>query len=152
MASLSIIFLAGVLVAGGTYLVTERTLTRIVIGLALLTHGVNLLILAAGGPSGDAALLGHNGLSEKGLEQMADPLPQAMMLTAIVIGLGTTAFGMALAYRSFVLAGHDEVIDDVEDRLLARKRAVDETLTEATTGDEDPAVDYDAEDVEGKTR
>ncbi|MDO5061011.1 MAG: NADH-quinone oxidoreductase subunit K [Actinomycetaceae bacterium] len=152
MASLSIIFLAGVLVAGGTYLVTERTLTRIVIGLALLTHGVNLLILAAGGPSGDAALLGHNGLSEKGLEQMADPLPQAMMLTAIVIGLGTTAFGMALAYRSFVLAGHDEVIDDVEDRLLARKRAVDESLTEAPTGDEDPAVDYDAEDVEGQTR
>lgn len=152
MSSISIIILAGILVAGGTYLVTERTLTRIVIGLALLTHGVNLLILAAGGPSGDAALLAHNQLAENGLEHMADPLPQAMMLTAIVIGLGTTAFGMALAYRSFVLAGHDEVIDDVEDRLLARRHGVDESLTEATTGDEDPAVDYDAEDVEGKTR
>ncbi|MCS4484706.1 NADH-quinone oxidoreductase subunit K [Gleimia sp. 6138-11-ORH1] len=149
MVSLSIIILAGILVAAGTYLVMERTLTRIVIGLAFLTHGVNLLILSAGGGSGKAVLLGQNNLAETDLQQVADPLPQAMMLTAIVIGLGTTAFGMALAYRSFVLTGHDEVVDDIEDRLLARKSAVDESLTEATTGDEDPTVDYDAEDIEG---
>jgi multicomponent Na+:H+ antiporter subunit C len=82
---------------------------------------------------------------------MSDPLPQAMMLTAIVIGLGTTAFGMALAYRSWSLTGHDEVVDDVEDRRLARRAAkarLDERLTEQVTGAEDPGIDYDALSVE----
>ena len=49
---------------------------------------------------------------------MSDPLPQAMVLTAIVITLGATAFLLALAYRSFQLNGHDEVADDVEDAVI----------------------------------
>ncbi|EEH64572.1 putative monovalent cation/H+ antiporter subunit C [Gleimia coleocanis DSM 15436] len=148
MASVTLVALAGVLIACGAYLVTDRALTRIVIGLALLTHGVNLLILASGGAAGLPALLGHNRVAETGLPGVVDPLPQAMMLTAIVIGLGTTAFGMALAYRSWVQVGHDEVIDDVEDRLLAKRAEFAQSLAEASTGDEDPAVDYDAEDIE----
>src|SRR5699024_3818937 len=50
------------------------------------------------------------------------PLPFAMVLTAIVISLGITAFGMALAYRAWQLFGHDEVPDDVEDRRVLRRR------------------------------
>ena len=46
---------------------------------------------------------------------MSDPLPQALVLTAIVISLGTTAFVLAMAYRSWQLTGHDDVQDDVED-------------------------------------
>ena len=46
---------------------------------------------------------------------MSDPLPQALVLTAIVISLGTTAFLLAMAYRSWQLTGHDDVQDDVED-------------------------------------
>lgn len=146
--SLTMIVLAGVLVACGTYLVLERTLTRIVIGLSLMAHGVNVLLLASGGAAGRPALLDGTDPST-----MTDPLPQAMMLTAIVIGLGTTAFGMALAYRSWRLTGHDEVIDDVEDRRLARrtaKKRIDEAITEQVTGAEDPGIDYDAEAVEGE--
>ncbi|MDO5049961.1 MAG: Na(+)/H(+) antiporter subunit C [Actinomycetaceae bacterium] len=141
--SLALLILAGFLVASGTYLVMERTLTRIVIGLGLMSYGVNVLLLAAGGAAGRPALLDGTDPTI-----MTDPLPQAMMLTAIVIGLGTTAFGMALAYRSWRLTGHDEVIDDVEDRRLARRSAkeqVDDHLTEKVTGAEDPGIDYDAE-------
>src|SRR5699024_4212343 len=54
-------------------------------------------------------------------EEMADPLPQAMVLTAIVINLGLTAFVLAMAYRTWQLHGHDEVQDDLEDRRLARR-------------------------------
>ena len=54
---------------------------------------------------------------------MSDPLPQAMVLTAIVITLGMTAFLLAMAYRSWQLHRHDEVQDDVEDRRIARLAA-----------------------------
>ena len=53
---------------------------------------------------------------------MSDPLPQAMILTAIVITLGMTAFLLAMAYRSWLLVGHDEVQDDVEDRRIVAAR------------------------------
>ncbi len=52
--------------------------------------------------------------------EMADPLPQAMALTAIVITFALTTFLLALAYRSWTLLGHDEVRDDVEDRRIQR--------------------------------
>ena len=54
---------------------------------------------------------------------MADPVPQALVLTAIVITLGMTAFLLSVAYRSWRLNGHDEVQDDIEDRRIARRAA-----------------------------
>lgn len=51
---------------------------------------------------------------------MTDPLPQALALTAIVITFALTTFLLALAYRSWMLLGHDEVQDDVEDRRIMR--------------------------------
>lgn len=115
-SSLALIILTGVLMAVGIYLVLERSLSRIVLGLACITNSVNMLLLIAGGRSGAPPLVG-----DAPKEQMADPLVQAMMLTAIVIALGVTAFLMALGYRSWQLNGNDEVQDDLEDQRVARR-------------------------------
>lgn len=125
-ASLLLLITAGALVAIGLYLMTERPLSRIVIGSALVTNGVNLLILSSGGPAGRPPFVGSAEQSE-----MADPLPQALILTAIVISLGMTAFVMAMAYRSWQLNGHDEVQDDLEDRRVAQRAATDEVVSRA---------------------
>ncbi|MFT4187162.1 MAG: Na(+)/H(+) antiporter subunit C [Aeromicrobium sp.] len=120
----------GVLVACGTTLVLERSLTRILVGFVLLGNGVNLFFLVASGDPGGAPIVG---LSD---EPMADPLPQAMVLTAIVITLGTTAFGLALAYRAWQLEGHDDVQDDLEDALIIRRAERDDTSTSFDDMDE----------------
>ena len=120
-ANLTLALLVGVLYTVGTYLLLQRTLTRVVIGLGLLGHGANLLLLQAGGPAGDVPFSGKSGGGTAGvLGGTADPLPQAMVLTAIVITFGVSAFLLALAYRSWVLTGEDDVQDDVEDRRVAR--------------------------------
>ncbi len=106
----------GALYAVGTYLLLQRNLTRIVIGLAIMGHGANLLFLVAGGRAGLAPIVGAGPASD-----FADPLPQAMALTAIVITFGVAAFLLALAYRSWLLRHDDEVEDDVEDRRIARQ-------------------------------
>ena len=124
--SLALLLTAGVLIACGVYLVLERTLTRIILGFLLLSNGVNLLFVVAAGPPGKPPFEGTADPSE-----MSDPLPFAMVLTAIVISMGVTAFGMALAYRAWQLFGHDEVPDDVEDRRVlrrSRRRAGEEKL------------------------
>lgn len=118
--------LVGVLFAGGTYLLLQRTLTRIILGLSLYGHAVNVLLLLSGGRAGDAPLI-RDGVPVG----IADPLPQAMALTAIVITFGIIAFLLALAYRSWTLTGGDEAEDDIEDRRIARQVREDElTLLE----------------------
>lgn len=138
----ALLIIAGALIGTGFYLVLERTLSRIVIGLSLLANGVNVFILAMSGYAGDPPLLGRGGQ----LSGMVDPLPQAMILTSIVIGMATTAFGLALAYRSWRLTGHDEVVDDVEDRRLARRAAlarISERATDEFDENEDIDIFYD---------
>ncbi|MEV4274617.1 Na(+)/H(+) antiporter subunit C [Actinoplanes xinjiangensis] len=108
--SIVLLIAVGVLFAAGTTLLLERTLTRVLLGVMLLGNGANLLVLAAAEP-GSPPIVGTADPAE-----MTDPLPQAMILTAIVITLGMTAFLLALAYRSWRLSGHDEVQDDAEDR------------------------------------
>jgi multicomponent Na+:H+ antiporter subunit C len=116
--NVTLALLIGLLYTVGTYLLLQRTLTRIVIGLAMLGHGANLLLLQAGGAAGAVPIIGRaDGAVGEGT---ADPLPQAMVLTAIVITFGVSAFLLALAYRSWVLTQEDEVQDDVEDRRVAR--------------------------------
>lgn len=115
--------LVAVLFSIGTYLVLQRTLTRIVLGVGLIGHAANLLLLVAGGRAGRAPF------ADDRSGGYADPLPQALALTAIVISFAMTAFLLALAYRSWVLTGEDEVEDDVEDRRIARLRGeTDEDL------------------------
>ncbi len=68
------------------------------------------------------------------LDTTADPLPQAMVLTAIVITFGVSAFLLSLAYRSWVLTEEDEVQDDVEDRRVMRLRREEEALRAQDAG------------------
>ena len=107
------LIVSALLCSFGTYLVLQRQLTRIIIGLALLSHGVNLLLLL-GGRRGEPPVIGDV------LAAYADPLPQALVLTAIVITFGVSAFLLALALRSWFLTGSDAVEDDIEDRRIAR--------------------------------
>lgn len=115
---LTMALVVGVLFGGGTYLVLQRTLTRIILGLGLWGYAVNLLLLMAGGPPGSAPVLNDS----RPIGGYADPLPQAMALTAIVITFAITAFLLALAYRSWTLTGDDEAEDDIEDRRIATLR------------------------------
>jgi multicomponent Na+:H+ antiporter subunit C len=106
---------AGVLYAAGIYLMLRRRLAQLIIGLGLLSNGTNLLIFTAGGltrarppvvPEGAAALQAP----------YADPVPQALVLTAIVIGFGLLAFSLVLAHRVHDTVGSDDVDDVGRDR------------------------------------
>ena len=107
--SAALIVLVGVLFASGTFLLLQRSLTRIILGVGMLANGVNVLILAIGARSGEAPIIGRDG-------EFTDPVPQALVLTAIVIGFGITAFLLALAWRGWTIDGNDVVEDDDEDK------------------------------------
>ena len=110
-------FVAAMLFACGSWLLMQRRLSRIVIGVGLLGHGANLLLVVSGGPPDRAPIIvGDTG-------SYADPLPQALALTAIVITFGVTAFLLALGYRRWQITHDDRVEDDVEDHLIARREA-----------------------------
>jgi multicomponent Na+:H+ antiporter subunit C len=115
--SLVMALVVGVLFGAGTFLLLQRALTRVLIGLTMITHGGNLLLLVAGGRAGEPPFVAADGSLPEGV---ADPLPQAFALTAIVISFAVSALLLALAYRSFVLTRDDAVQDDVEDRRIAR--------------------------------
>jgi multicomponent Na+:H+ antiporter subunit C len=115
--SVLLAFTAAVLFGLGTWLLLQRRLTRIVIGLGLIGHGTNILLLTSGGGGGLPPVIGKGDI-----EDFADPLPQALALTAIVITFGVTAFLLAMAYRSWQLTHDDVVADDLEDRLIAASR------------------------------
>lgn len=111
--SLPLVALIGVLFGAGTYLMLHRTITRLVIGIGLMGNGVNLLLITSGGRPGTAPIIGEDGT-------FTDPVPQALVLTSIVIGFALQAFLLALAWRNWTLDGNDEVEDDISDRRLAR--------------------------------
>jgi multicomponent Na+:H+ antiporter subunit C len=115
---------AALLFGTGTYLLLQRKLSRIIIGLGLLTHGANLLLITAG-RRGDPPIIGTGAR-----DSFADPLPEALALTAIVITFGVTALLFALAYRSWLLTRDDEVQDDVGDRTVARADVVHDEVAD----------------------
>lgn len=121
---------AAALFGVGTYLVLQRKLSRIIIGLGLMSHGGNVLWLTAG-RAGREPIVGENDTLA-----LADPLPHALALTTIVITFGASALLLALAFRSWVLTHDDEVENDVADLLVARggvvaRDVIDERLAEA---------------------
>ena len=140
---------AAILFGLGTWLLLQRRLTRIVIGLGLIGHGTNILLITSGGEGGLPPVIGKGDKAD-----FADPLPQALALTAIVITFGVTAFLLAMAYRSWQLTRDDLVADDLEDRLIERRRGVDDIddaeaadLSEASASsgdDDDPGCAHDA--------
>ena len=103
-----------VLFAVGSYLLMERSLTRVALGVGVIGNGVNVLIIASGSEPGEAPVIGREGV-------LTDPLPQALVLTAIVIGFALLTFLMTLAWRNWTITGNDEVEDDVEDRMITRR-------------------------------
>ncbi|WP_146340082.1 Na(+)/H(+) antiporter subunit C [Nesterenkonia sp. NBAIMH1] len=113
--NLTLLIVMGAMFAIGLYLMLERSLTRVLLGIILMSNGANLLVLMTAGRAGRAPLY------EEGVDagEYLDPLPQALLLTAIVIGFATVAFMLALIYRSWVLARQDELTDDEEDRRVA---------------------------------
>jgi multicomponent Na+:H+ antiporter subunit C len=100
----------GVLYGVALYLLLRRSLAKVILGLAIMTNATNLLIFTVAGPvrarpaivAPDAAQL---------TPPFADPVPQAFILTAIVIGFGVLAFALVLAYRAFQVVGSDDLDD-----------------------------------------
>jgi multicomponent Na+:H+ antiporter subunit C len=131
--NLLLVIVVGVLFAAGVTLLLERNLTRVILGFAMLGNAVNLLILLGGAYGGPPIV----GVTPE--PRMSDPLTQAMILTAIVITLAMTAFLLAMAYRSWLLTGHDNVQDDVEDRRIMKRAERDEGLE-----DDEGLADQDA--------
>lgn len=117
-------FCAAALFGIGTWLVLQRTLSRIIIGLALITHGANVLLVTAG-RAGSPPIIGT-----ADPDSMADPLPHALALTAIVITFAVTMLLLALAYRSWELTDDDDVEDDVGDRAIARSEESGPVITD----------------------
>jgi multicomponent Na+:H+ antiporter subunit C len=140
--SIVLAFAASVLFALGTFLLLQRRLSRLIIGIGLLGHGANILLLISAQERGRPVFPGSG-------EPFADPLPQAFALTAIVITFGVTAFLLALAWRSVELTGDDLVEDDIEDRRIAAEQAerdsfqVDEDALLAQLADETTVADDD---------
>ncbi|MDY7115451.1 Na+/H+ antiporter subunit C [Halomonas sp. SSL-5] len=93
----------GVLTACGLYLTLRSRTFPVVVGLTLLSYAVNLFLFSMGGLTTDGAAL------VDGAGDYADPLPQALVLTAIVIGFAMTAFVVILAMRARSEAGNDHV-------------------------------------------
>lgn len=98
------IILIGALVTVATYLILSKTIIRVIIGTAILSHAVHLLLLTVGGlKKGDVPLLSHSD------GPFTDALPQALILTAIVISFAVTAFLLVLAYRVYRTNGTDDL-------------------------------------------
>lgn len=133
--TVTLAFAAAVLFAIGTYLVLQRKLSRIIIGLALLSHGSNVLLMTSG-RAGIAPLVGSGDLTD-----FSDPLPQALALTTVVITFGVTALLLALAFRSYLLTHDDEVEDDVGDRDVAGNSWRDKDLTDGDEAESTPLPD-----------
>ncbi|WP_318617876.1 Na(+)/H(+) antiporter subunit C [Sporosarcina sp. YIM B06819] len=99
-----ITILVGVLVTVAVYLLLSRNLIRVILGTAILSHAVHLLLMTMGGlKKGSVPLLGENA------GNYTDALPQALILTAIVISFAVTSFLLVLAYRTYKETGSDDL-------------------------------------------
>ncbi|MDA3131081.1 Na(+)/H(+) antiporter subunit C [Aliibacillus thermotolerans] len=95
---------AGILLSIGTYLILTKSLLRIVLGTSIFTHGVHIMLLSmAGLKTGAVPLLGEDAAA------YTDPIPQALMLTSIVISFALTAFFLVLSYRTYKTFGTDDM-------------------------------------------
>ncbi|WP_101950489.1 Na(+)/H(+) antiporter subunit C [Mycobacterium sp. 3519A] len=135
--------LIGGLTSAGVYLLLERNLTRMLLGLLLIGNAINLLILNVGGASGNPPIRGR---VSDGETTTADPLAQGMILTAIVIAMGIAAFVLALSYRSYRLNTAEEVTDDPEDARVSQLAGADGGPLADDRPEPDLRIDTDAPD------
>ncbi|AWB96417.1 Na(+)/H(+) antiporter subunit C [Agromyces badenianii] len=145
-ASLTLVVLMAVLFGAGISIMLERSLTRVLIGFLLVGNAVNILIYVMSGTPGLAPILGEG----VDADDISDPLPQAFVLTAIVINLGITAFMLALIYRSWWLAqlgAMGDLVDDEADMAEDAEEAAD--LIRSSAADDQAIQDLiDASDEE----
>ena len=106
--NLIIAIIIGALFAGGIFCLLRRSLMKMVIGIMLLSQGASLLVFSAGGLTKGLPAFSS---TETGLppEGYADPLPQALVLTAIVIGFGLVVFSLSLFVRAYRVVGSDDI-------------------------------------------
>ena len=106
-------FVVGALYAAAIYMMLRRSIVKLVIGLVLLSNAANLLIFTASGLTrGAPPLINVGDVLPPGIS--ADPLAQALILTAIVIGFGVLAFAVVLIHRAFEVVGADDM-DQMKD-------------------------------------
>ncbi len=98
----------GVCYSAAVFLLLQKRLLQVILGISLLGHASNLLIFVAAGLQGTSLPIISKG-AEILPETAVDPLPQALILTAIVIGLALFGFSLALAYRCVAVLGHDDI-------------------------------------------
>ncbi len=121
----------GVLFATGVYLMLDRSLTRVLLGFLLFGNGANMLIVLTAGAPGRPPITDGQNLSTDG---MNDPLPHALVLTAIVITFAMTGFLLALIYRSWRLLRHENLEDDMADLRVSLERDSKQVAAEASEG------------------
>ena len=100
----------GCLYAAGIYMMLRRSLFKLILGLVLLSHGANLLIFTVGGLTRGRPPVAPPGRTMP-VDPSADPLPQALILTAIVIGFAVLAFSLVLFHRAYQTFGSDDPDD-----------------------------------------
>ena len=99
--------LVGILYTAGVYMLLRRSILKFIVGIILLSNATNLLVfLSAGLVAGKPVFLGGE---NSGSPAYADPLPQALVLTAVVIGLGIVVYLLAIKYRFFSETGSDDL-------------------------------------------
>ncbi|PKP02959.1 MAG: Na+/H+ antiporter subunit C [Bacteroidetes bacterium HGW-Bacteroidetes-9] len=101
-------FVIGLLYAAGVYLLLRRSIVKLILGIMFLSHATNLLIFVAGGLHKGQPQFTADGVNAV-VFNPTDPLPQALILTAIVIGFGITAFFLALIYRFYQATGTEDL-------------------------------------------
>ncbi|WP_022886041.1 sodium:proton antiporter [Glaciibacter superstes] len=132
-ASLVLVVVMAVMYAAGVYVMLERSLTRVLIGFLLVGNATNLLIFIMSGRPGSAPIVTGTASDEA----MADPVPQVLMLTAIVINFGITALLLALIYRSWWLAQLGDEGDIVTDEHAEETTELTEETFRSSTEDEE---------------
>ena len=112
----------GVLTAAGVYLLLRRRTFPVVLGLAFLSYAINVFLFSMG-----RLTVNRPPLYDKAVQDYTDPLPQALVLTAIVIAFGMTAFVVILALRAYLESGSDQVDGEPDPKPEPRRRASAET-------------------------
>ena len=102
-------YVVGGLFAASVYMILRRSIVKLVIGLILLSNAANLLIFTAAGMTRGAPPLIAEGATMPEHMPVADPLPQALILTAIVIAFGVLAFAVVLIHRAYEIVGVDDL-------------------------------------------
>lgn len=141
--NLTLILVAATLVGTGVYLLLSRSIVRALVGVLLMGNGINLLFLVASGPAGEVPILGD---SDGG--PISDPVPQALVLTAIVITLAMVAFVMALAHRAWQL-GHNDLLEDDEESARIHRRAEENDMGSDSGDDAEVIAAEFAEEDDG---